>query len=62
MQHKLIINRLYSVVCPLSSVLCRLPSTSVEDSLQINPFYAKQTQFPKKSSESKYLYKNDLRQ
>ncbi len=27
------------------------PSTSVESSLQINPFYAKQTQFPKKSND-----------
>ncbi len=26
-------------------------STLVEDSLQINPFYAKQTQFPKKSND-----------
>ncbi len=28
-------------------------STSVENPLQINPFYAKQTQFPKKSNERK---------
>ncbi len=28
-------------------------STSVEMPLQINPFYAKQTQFPKKSNERK---------
>ncbi len=33
-----------SVFCPLSSVLCLLSSTSVENALQINPFYAKQTQ------------------
>jgi len=33
----------------------RHPSTSVENPLQINPFYAKQTQFPKKSNELKLL-------
>jgi len=37
----------------LSSVLCRRPSTSVENPLQINPFYAKQTQFPKGQNERK---------
>jgi hypothetical protein len=26
----------------------------------MNPFYAKQTQFPKKSNESKYLFTNSL--
>ncbi len=31
------------------------PSTSVEMPLQINPFYAKQTQFPKGQNERKYL-------
>jgi len=30
-----------------SSLFTNLPSTSVENPLQINPFYAKQTQFPK---------------
>ena len=35
-------------------------STSVEDPLQINPFYAKQTQFPKKSNERKHFYTNGL--
>ncbi len=30
-------------------------STSVEMPLQINPFYAKQTQFPKKSNELKSI-------
>ncbi len=29
------------------------PSTSVENPLQINPFYAKQTQFPKDQNERK---------
>ncbi len=29
------------------TVFCPPPSTSVENPLQINPFYAKQTQFPK---------------
>ncbi len=30
-----------------SSLFTNLPSTTVENSLQINPFYAKRTQFPK---------------
>ncbi len=30
-------------------------STTVENPLQINPFYAKQTQFPKKSNERKSI-------
>ncbi len=30
-------------------------STLVESSLQITPFYAKQTQFPKKSNERKSI-------
>ncbi len=36
------------------------PSTSVEMPLQINPFYAKQTQFPKKSNELKLLFNKGL--
>ena len=47
MRQKLIVNRLYSVVCILSSVICPRSSTTVENPLQISPFYAKQTQFPK---------------
>ncbi|GAI64033.1 unnamed protein product, partial [marine sediment metagenome] len=35
------------------------PSTSVEDSLQISPFYAKQTQFPKKSNDVSFFYTMD---
>jgi len=31
-------------------------STSVEMPLQINPFYAKQTQFPKKSNDVSFFY------
>ncbi|GAG04186.1 unnamed protein product, partial [marine sediment metagenome] len=31
------------------------PSTFVENPLQITPFYAKQTQFPKKSNERKSI-------
>ncbi len=31
----------------------KFPSTTVEDSLQISPFYAKQTQFPKGQNERK---------
>jgi len=37
---------------------CRIlppPSTSVENPLQINSFYAKQIQFSEKSNERKYL-------
>jgi hypothetical protein len=33
-------------------------STSVENALQITPFYAKQTQFPKKSNERKLTNNN----
>jgi len=52
MQQKLIINRLCSVVCHLSSVICRLwsdngPSTTVEDSLQIGPFMQNKPNFSK---------------
>ncbi len=51
MQQILIINRLYSVVCLLSSALyiCRERSTN-------QPFYAKQTQFPKKSNDVSFFY------
>jgi len=35
-------------------------STTVENALQISSFYAKQTQFPKKSNERKYLFTNSL--
>ena len=66
MQQKLIINRLYSVCCLqsvifcLESCVCRLwssngPSTSVENPLQINPLYAKQTQFTKCPNLHKFL-------
>jgi hypothetical protein len=34
-----------------SSLFTKFPSTLVESSLQINPFYAKQTQFQKKSND-----------
>ncbi len=47
MQQKLIINRLYSVVCHLSSVNCPRPSTSVEDSLQISSFMQNKPNFRK---------------
>jgi len=57
MKQYLIINLLYSVFCPLSSVLA--PSTSVENPLQINPFYAKQTQFLKKSNDVSFFYTMD---
>jgi hypothetical protein len=41
MQQKLIINRLYSVVCHLAPVNCLRLSTTVEDSLQISSFLCK---------------------
>ncbi len=34
-----------------STLNFKFPSTFVENPLQINPFYAKQTQFPKKSND-----------
>ncbi len=34
-------------------------STLVESSLQITPFYAKQTQFPKKSNDVSFFYTTD---
>ena len=44
-----------------SSLLTNLRSTTVENSLQITPFYAKQTQFKKWQNEHKYLHNNVLR-
>ena len=38
-----------------SSLFTNFPSTLVEMPLQITPFYAKQTQFPKKSNERKII-------
>ncbi len=38
----------------------RHPSTSVENVLQISPFYAKQTQFTKCPNRLNYLYNNEL--
>ncbi len=52
MKQDLIINRLYSVFCRLSSAflyICRESSTN-------QPFYAKQTQFPKKSNDVSFFY------
>jgi len=43
-----------------SSLLTNLPSTSVENALQITPFYAKQTQFPKSPNECKLIYNKGL--
>ena len=34
---------------------CKELSITIEESLQIAPFYAKQTQFPKRPNERKYL-------
>ena len=44
-----------------NSPLTNLPSTTVKNPLQIKPFYAKQTQFTKKSNERKCCYNNVLR-
>ncbi|MBW7989568.1 MAG: hypothetical protein FVQ84_06065 [Planctomycetes bacterium] len=41
-----------------SSLFTNFPSTNVENSLQITPFYAKQTQFQKESNE-RNLYDNN---
>ncbi len=46
MKQYLIINRLYSVICLLSSVLCLRTSTTVEDSLQIGPFMQNKPNLP----------------
>jgi len=45
MKQKLIINRLYSVVCHLSSVICPRTSTSVENPLQISSFMQNKPNF-----------------
>ena len=60
MQQELIIYRRYSLVCHQSSVICRLCSTSVENPLQIAPFYAKQTQFTKCPNLYKCLSYKDI--
>ncbi|MBL7143171.1 MAG: hypothetical protein ISS76_02950 [Phycisphaerae bacterium] len=44
-----------------SSLLTNLRSTFVENSLQISPFYAKQTQFQKWQNEHKHFYNNEIR-
>ena len=43
-----VVNEIFFVPLCLSGI-----STTVEDSLQIHPFYAKQTQFPKSQNEHK---------
>jgi len=53
-------NQLPTVICLLTSDLCLRIFTTVENALQISPFYAKQTQFPKKSNERKYLFNKGL--
>jgi len=45
----------YTSFCRLLSFVYRLYSTLVESPLQINPFYAKQTQFSGCTNECKYL-------
>ncbi len=43
-----------------SSLYTNIPSTPVENTLQISPFYSKQTQFTKCPNELKLIYNNDL--
>ena len=45
----------------LANDSCSIISTFVESSLQINSFYAKQSQFPKKSNERKPSFNKELR-
>ena len=59
MQQKLIINRLYSVVCLLSSALCLRSSTTVEDSLQIGPFMQNKPNFQKSQMNVNPYNKSD---
>jgi len=54
MQQTLIIYHLYSVIFILSSVVG--PSTTVENPLQIRPFYTKQTQSQVRSNQRKLFY------
>jgi len=51
------LNRLYTKYYRLTT---NWPSTFVEIPLQINPFYAKQTQFAEYSNERKVCYNNEL--
>ena len=50
-------NTQYATRCTLYAVI---PSTTVENSLQITPFYAKQSQFQKWQNEHKYLCNNEI--
>jgi hypothetical protein len=51
-------NTQYATRCTLYAVV---PSTTVENSLQINPFYAKQTQFYGGSNKHKHFCNNEIR-
>ena len=44
-----------------SSLFTKLPSTTVENSLQITPFYAKQSQFQKRQNEHNFRHDKILR-
>jgi len=44
-----------------SSLYTNLPSTTVENSLQITPFYAKQTQSQVRQNQAKHFYNNKIR-
>jgi len=44
-----------------SPLYTNLSSTTVENSLQITPFYAKQTQFQKWQNEHKHYLNNEIR-
>jgi len=51
------LNRLYTKYYRLTT---NWPSTSVENTLQISSFYAKQTQFPKGQNERNFYYNSGL--
>jgi hypothetical protein len=44
-----------------SSLYTHFPSTPVENVRQINPFYAKQSQFQKCQNQHKHLLNNEIR-
>ena len=53
-----IFNTLYTTRCTLYAVI---RSTTVENSLQINPFYAKQSQCQVSQNQPKYFVINEIR-
>ena len=45
----------------ISSLITNVPSTFVENPLQIDPFYAKQSQSQVRSNQHKHLFNNEIR-